>query len=63
MDKVDFKILIAMAVVLIAWGLWGVYQIASQYREPLEVKPSDIKTHQPSYPDQFTCEGHACDKL
>jgi hypothetical protein len=65
MDKIDFKILIAMAVVFIAWSLWTVYQFAAQYREPLDLPPSEFPTatHAPSYPVRFTCEGHQCDKL
>ena len=63
MEKTDIRILIGIAIILISWGLFAVYQIASEYREPLEINSTDVKTHEPSYPDRFTCEGHSCGKL
>lgn len=55
MEKTDLKIWIAIAFVLMAWGLWGVYKIASQYRQPLDLPPSQPAVeewHWTDYPDK-----------
>jgi hypothetical protein len=60
MDRFKFLIPIALMAAILGGLVFVGVNRKTDYTPSEEIRQEHPE---PSYPDQFTCEGHACDKL